>query len=268
MNDPDSDPISSESLNYFNYFTEVEDEFVRRRGAHLLISPMDWALVESWKDAGIPLHVVLRGINSAFDAYDARSPKYHKVNSVLYCQQAVEEAFAEHQLSQVGAARQTGESLPVDSESGAAGRKAKPGEAFTRASLVEFIDRCLAELRTVAESGQAADTLSRRQPMAETTTRVIERLTAIRDSAGTAERIDPEALERDLDALDRLLLEALKTAVTEPEMEGLKSEAKSQLKSYRKKMDKAIYQQTVDNFIARRLREIGRVPRLSLFYMT
>ena len=33
---------SGERLNYYNYFTEIEEHFVRRRGKHLLISPMDW----------------------------------------------------------------------------------------------------------------------------------------------------------------------------------------------------------------------------------
>ena len=44
-------------MNYFNYFTEIEDAFVRRRGKHLLLSPMDWALIESWKELKVPLHV-------------------------------------------------------------------------------------------------------------------------------------------------------------------------------------------------------------------
>jgi hypothetical protein len=32
-------------------------------------------------------------------------------------------------------------------------------------------------------------------------------------------------------------------------------------------MDKAFYEQTVENFVARRLREAANLPRLSLFYM-
>jgi hypothetical protein len=270
MMDPESELTSSESLNYFNYFTEVEDEFVRRRGAHLLISPMDWALVESWKDAGIPLHVVLRGINGAFDSYDSRALKYRKVNSLLYCQQAVEEAFAEHQLSQVGAARPEGSASEADTrEHAGGGRRSskKQGEAFPRESLVGFLDTCLGELRSSADAA-ANDTLRQRAPVQESLARASERLAAIRESVLAAERIDPESLERDLEALDRMILESLRTAATESEMEALKAEAKSQLRSYRKKMDKAIYEQTADNFVARRLREMGQVPRLSLFYMT
>src|SRR6266536_1694176 len=62
-------------LNYFNYFTEVEDAFVRRRAKHLFLSPMDWALIESWKELGIPLHIVLRGIEKAFDSWEAKPRK-------------------------------------------------------------------------------------------------------------------------------------------------------------------------------------------------
>ncbi|HEY0785339.1 MAG TPA: hypothetical protein VGD62_05665, partial [Acidobacteriaceae bacterium] len=61
--------------NYFNYFTEIEDHFQRRRGSLLMLSTLDWALIETWRDAGIPLEAVLRGIDSAFDRYDARKAK-------------------------------------------------------------------------------------------------------------------------------------------------------------------------------------------------
>jgi len=79
--------------------------------------------------------------------------------------------------------------------------------------------------------------------------------------------LDAEALERDLDAIDRMILESAAKACSEEEIEKLRSEAKSQLRSYRKKMDKDIYEQTVQNFVARRLREINNIPRLSLFYL-
>jgi hypothetical protein len=53
-------------MNYYNYFTEIEDTFVRRRGKHLLLSPIDWAMIEGWQERGVPLHIVLRGIESVF----------------------------------------------------------------------------------------------------------------------------------------------------------------------------------------------------------
>src|SRR3954468_15214636 len=89
-------------LNYFNYFTEVEDAFIRRRGRHLLLSPLDWALIESWKEMGVPLHVALRGIEKSFDSYEAR-PRKRSVKTLMYCQEEVEAQYAEWLESQTGA---------------------------------------------------------------------------------------------------------------------------------------------------------------------
>ena len=75
-------------LNYFNYYTEIEDAFIRRRGKHLLVSPLDWSLMESWKAKGVPLHVVLRGIEKSFDSYESR-PRNRTVKTLFYCQEEV-----------------------------------------------------------------------------------------------------------------------------------------------------------------------------------
>src|SRR5687768_2559725 len=94
-------------LNYFNYFTEIEDVFIRRRGKHLLLSPMDWALIESWKEMGVPLHVALRGVEKSFDSHEAK-PRKRSVKSLMYCQEEVEAQFAEWLESQTGARRDAG----------------------------------------------------------------------------------------------------------------------------------------------------------------
>src|SRR3954468_4380419 len=75
--------------NYFNYFTEIEEHFQRRRGSILLLSTLDWALMETWKDAGIPLEAVLRGIDTTFDKWDQRPSKTRKVNGLGFCTQEV-----------------------------------------------------------------------------------------------------------------------------------------------------------------------------------
>src|SRR5580693_7375956 len=78
--------------NYFNYFTEIEDHFRNARGTGLfLLSPLDWALIEAWKNGGIPLEAVLRGIDAAFEKWRSRPVRgrIHMVNSVAYCAQAV-----------------------------------------------------------------------------------------------------------------------------------------------------------------------------------
>jgi len=75
-----------QGLNYFNYFTETEEHFRRARGTSLfLMSPLDWALVESWKNSGVPLEAVLRGIDAAFEKWRARKVKTQMVNSLAFC---------------------------------------------------------------------------------------------------------------------------------------------------------------------------------------
>jgi hypothetical protein len=243
-------------LNYFNYFTEVEEEFVRRRGKPMLISPMDWALVESWKTAGIPLHIVLRAINEAFDNYDARPHKYRKVNSLFYCQQSVETTFAQYRLAQVGGS--ASEQVSGEVGEGEGEKSARGEDVFPKQVLLEFLARCDEELAGAAP-GHA--------DMKEAIDRARARLKEIAADIEGSGQVVAESIERDLDAIDRMLLESASIACGETEVNRLRAEAQSQLRSYRKKMDKAIYEATLQNFVSRRLREIHNIPRLSLFYL-
>lgn len=90
--------------NYFNYFTEIEEHFQKRRGTLIILSPLDWALMEVWKDAGIPLEAVLRGIDTSFDKWERRPRRTRRVNSLAYCSQEVLAAAEEMKDSTVGAA--------------------------------------------------------------------------------------------------------------------------------------------------------------------
>lgn len=247
----------TERLNYFNYFTEVEEEFVRRRGKQLLISPMDWALVESWKDAGIPLHIVLRSINESFDSYDARAQKHRKVNSIFYCQQAVEGNFAEYRLAQVGGGSEI-KTTEAPSESPESDHSAFPKEV-----ILEFLARCEDELRLIGTRAEEGA----RTEIGSAAARARARLTEIASEITGSARVNAEALERDLDAIDRMILEAAARECGEEELKKIRADAATQLRSYKKKMDKAIYEQTVQNFVSRRLREINNIPRMSLFYL-
>lgn len=251
-------PDSTERLNYFNYFTEVEDEFVRRRRKPLLISPMDWALVESWKNAGIPLHIVLRAINKSFDAYDSRAHRFRKINSILYCQQEVEATFAEYRLALTGG---DADAKPEDDAPRQTGRKG--AEPFPRQALLDFLARCAADLRTALELAETSGP----GELPSTLTRSLSRLDSISADIAASTRIDAEGLERDLDSIERMILESALRSRGENELESIRAEAKAQLRSYKKKMDREFYEQTVQNFIARRLRELNQIPRLSLFYM-
>jgi hypothetical protein len=230
-----------QQLNYFNYFTEVEEEFVRRRGSHMLISPLDWALVESWKNAGIPLHVVLRGINRAFDAHQAR-PRYRKVNSIFYCQQEVEAAFAEYKLARVGSAyHQTQESC------------------FSRQQILDFIARSKKEILDVLAK-------TSNQMLAEALERTASRLDQIIQHVEATPHINAQSIEGDLQAADQIMLEGLRLAAPD-QLQALRKEAKRELRSYKAKMDEAIYKQTIENFVSRRLRLSFGLPQLSLFYL-
>jgi hypothetical protein len=263
---------SVEQLNYFNYLTEVEDEFVRRRGKHLLVSPMDWALVESWKDAGIPLTVVIRGIARAFDAFEARPRQFRKINSILYCEQAVEETYAEYQLARVGGAPGDGREDEKDGRRPA--RRSIQTSSFTREALLDFIDRCQGELADISRQLAAGDyqggSLHPAASPGEALSaidRALKRLAEIREPIRSAVALDAEAIEIDLCALDNMLFEHLKQAYGTETMEAFRVEAESQLKSYKTKMDKELYQRTLDNFVAKKLRSMCGIPRLSLFYM-
>lgn len=233
---------------------------MRRRGKHMLISTLDWALVESWKNAGIPLHIVLRAINEAFDAYDKRAQKYSKVNNVFYCQQAVETAFAEYRLAQVGGGPP---SVRPESEQPRAATRAGKQDAFPKDVLFEFLARCDEELRAAALHASTSGRTALESAIVRSRARMKEIIAEIEGSA----RVDAEALERDLDGIDRMILEAARESFGEDELKTLRTEAEANLRSYRKKMDKSIYEQTVLNFIARRLREINNIPRMSLFYL-
>lgn len=256
---PDDNGGPSDQLNYFNYFTEVEDEFVRRRGRHMLISALDWALIESWKSAGIPLHIVLRAINEAFDAYDARAQKHRHVNSIFYCQQQVESAFAEYRMAQVGG------DAPATAEPAKPKKKKYKSdeEVFPKDVLFEFLNRCDDELAIATTRAVQSE----RTQLEEAIKRARSRLKEIVTELENTQRLNAEALERDLDAVDRMILDSARASLSNDETAALRSEAESNLRSYRKKMDKAIYEQTVQNYISRRLRETNHIPRISLFYL-
>lgn len=75
--------------NYFNYFTEVEELFLNKRQTFKArLSTLDWVLLENWKDQGVPLVAVLKGIERAF-------ARKKGINSLAYCVKFVEEVCKE-----------------------------------------------------------------------------------------------------------------------------------------------------------------------------
>ena len=236
-------------MNYFSYFSEIEDTFVRRRGKHLMLSPLDWALIESWKERGVPLHVALRGIEHAFDSHDAKHAK-RTVKTLLYCQEEVEAQYAEWLESRVGS-HEAGETETENDKS-----------PFPRAAVLQHLDRALQELaRLAAERKPAEDDLG------EVFEREASLLAEIRNDYGSASQPDSRKLEESLTGIERLLDSAMLGAIGETGLTSMRTEIEEQLKPYKRHMDKDAFAQTRDNLLRKRIREHFGVPRLSLFFL-
>lgn len=244
-------------MNYYNYFTEIEDEFVKRRGSHIWISPLDWSLIETWQQRGVPLHVVLRGINSSFDAYDGRKRRGRKVNSLFYCQQEVEARFLEYCETRVGS--------NGHADSASSGTNGANGHQEASPFSAEAVRGYLIERREALT--QLSQLYALDAPLAETFHRAAHRLSQLIEDLTVTTMAASEHLETDLTMIEELLLEGLRHSVGAEALAQLKRDGDEQLRTYRKGMEPQVYEQTLNNHIARRLREQYRVPRLSLFYL-
>ena len=233
-------------MNYYNYFTEIEDAFVRRRGKHLFLSPLDWALMEVWKQQGIPLHIVLRGVERSFDSYESR-PRKRSVKTLLYCQEEVEAQYAEWMESRVGVSEQTEGAEPSDTQ-------------FSAVAIREHLARCHSEILRLSQSRKEDD-------LSEALTRAANLLGAIQNDIVDNAGIDTRRLEDSLTGLERMLNEAMMAVMSSADLDALKGGVKEQLKPYRSQMEAPVYKQTFDNLLLKRLREEFAVPRLSLFYV-
>jgi hypothetical protein len=233
--------------NYFNYFTEIEEHFQRRRGGILLLSTLDWALIETWKDAGIPLEAALRGIDAAFDRYEQRPSKSKKVNSLAYCAQEVLAAAEDMKEAAVGAARE--------------GEAAGSARGFDQAEIAAF-------LRKNAERLEQAKLPSGGSISPEKLAR--EGATTLRDLADevTARKtVRLEDVERRLTVLEEKLFAALLAATPDDELVQARAQADRELSPYRSKMAGPQIEQLLKQYVHKRLLEKYALPRLSLFYM-
>jgi len=235
-------------VNYFNYFTEIEDAFVRRRGKHLFLSPMDWALMETWKEQGIPLHIVLRGVEKSFDSFEAR-PRKRTVKSLLYCQEEVEAQYAEWVEARVGSSSSS-DGREVDSDK----------TPFSFAAISEHLKRNRETLSELANSRRQVD-------LSEALARAAALLGEIEADFASDAALDTRKLEDSLTGLERMLNDSMLTVVNSTALAELKNAVKDQLKPYRSHMESAVYNQTFNNLLLKRLREQFAVPRLSLFYV-
>lgn len=251
-------------MNYFNYFTEIEDAFVRRRNKHVYLSPIDWALIESWKEKGVPLHVALSGIERAFDSHDAK-PRPRSVKSLMYCQEEVEAQFISWLDSQIGAGPSSvpTDELRPDKDSGEADEEKDAGLPFPRASILEHLRSARDALVAICNERQRTG----EDDFCETLVRAVARLDELEKDFARAARPDAEKLEGSLTSLEKILDQALRAKQTLEELTAARLATEAQLQSYRARMEQKTFEQTFDNLLLKRLREQSGLPRLSLFYL-
>jgi hypothetical protein len=225
--------------NYINYFTEIEEHFQRRRGSILFLSTLDWALIDTWREAGVPLAAVLRGIDTAFDKYEARQTRasqtkarVRKVNGLAWCAQAVMEAVGAMQEAAVGGA-------PVQAETAGLEQERIAQHLHIAAATITRSATTLPALREIAE---------RLEQLAQ-------------------QKLANEELERHLSALEEKLFALLLTQTPAEELEQMREHAARELAPYRSRMQTLQIRQIEQQFLRRRLLERYDLPRISLFYM-
>jgi len=226
----------NESLsNYFNYFTEIEEHFQKARGTSLfLLSPLDWALIETWKNSGVPLEAVLRGIDAAFEKWRARRARAQMVNSIAYCAQAV---MAEAQRI-------------ADASAPGSAARAEPKAPFSTAEIERYIIENAVSVRRAGAGFEAlADAL--------------EHIAA----EFPATQPELESVEQRLTALEQKMIAIAKARQSDEEALEVRKSLDQQLKPYRGKMTVAQIAMLEQQFMDRNVLERLNLPRLSMFYL-
>ena len=238
-----------EHWNYFNYFTEIEEYFWKKRGAHLLVSPLDWAIMETWQQAGVPLDAALKGIDRAFESYlRSRRGAGKPLKSLAYCTDAVLEAALEQKEAAAGA-------QPTN--------KSEPKEPFAREELRKYFHRNTEMLRAAAKSATNGD-----RELPTLLERAAESLTSAETLLDAPGKLDLEDLERRMTILDEKVHATLLSHASEDLMLKIRREVDSQLTAYRRKMKADQLAVVEKQYVHKRLLEEYRLPRLSLFYFS
>jgi hypothetical protein len=220
--------------SYFNYFTEVEEQFQRARGTSLfLLSPLDWALIETWKNSGVPLEAVLRGVDLAFGKWRAKKSRIQTVNSLAYCSQAV--------------------MLEAQRMADAGQQPARPPESspFPADDLRRFVESNAAAVRATA--------VPEFLPVAETLDRIAAELPLL--------PMDLESLEQRLTMLEQKLVAIARVRQSEEQALGMRGELESYLRAWRSRMTAPQIAMLESQFLERATLESAGLPRLSLFYL-
>jgi hypothetical protein len=231
---------------HFTYFSDIEEHFAQRRGSVLMVSTLDWALMETWKDAGIPLEAVLRGIDATFDRYDARPSKTRKVNALAYCTQEVLAAAEEMKQAAEGA-------LPASSEAKDTG--------FSPQQIADYLRANAAHLEAAAANEVMPQAPA--EVIRQSAATLHDIASGLAQSGGT--RL--EDVERRLTVMEEKIMAALLASTPDDALLAVRAEVDRDVAPYRRNMPSAQVEQLHKQYVHKRLLERYRLPRLSLFYM-
>lgn len=247
-------------LNYFNYFSEIEELFVRRRGKNLLLSPLDWALIESWKERGVPLSVALRAIETVFEKAESESARKRSIKSLLYCRDEVERQYENWLAGQTGAEDNSENKAENKTERRQNSEKPANDDIAAPSSQGEIF----AHLRLAAENLRRP-ALNLNHNWQKIAADVLAALDAAqKEFHRTA---DLEQLEIVLSGLDRRIDAALLESFPIEKKLELEKENAVRLRSYQNRMTETVYRETLRTLLLKSLREQAEIPRFSLFYL-
>jgi len=251
--------MSDEPINEFGYFTLVEDEFIRQREASFLVGPLDWQLIESWKEHGVPVHIVCRSIVEVFKNHKSKARR-RAINSLRYCQSEVEAQFAEWLESRVGShdeSRVNGVSTASGSD------RANP---FAKDAIEKYLKGCQDDLLHARDDREAAIGVAPEfDGLIIALTKAYEELFLL--WRRFEEQPDARRLEEDLTKLDNDLALAIGVAATPDQVMEAREKVETMMAGYARQMSDESYSKTFHSSLAKHLRELFGVPRLSLFHM-
>jgi hypothetical protein len=242
-------------MERFTYFSDIEEHYQRRRGSILPSSPVDWCLMETWKEAGIPLEAVLRGIDAAFDKWDRRAKKTRKVNSLAYCQQEVLAAVEDLQEAALGSTRDPS------------------ATSIANADLARYFEGNAQQMEKTKHPAVAvrelvaAQAATLRELAAELVHAPLKPKEGLNGPPGSEPPADLEALERRMTVMEEKLFAALWSHASDEELMQAREQAERELAPYRGKMSGAQIEQLLRQYGNKQLLERHGLPRLSLFYL-
>lgn len=213
-----------------SYLEKVESFFVDKRKKGLIISPKDWLVIERWQQEGIPLHIVLKGIENTFKNVDSSAiGGKSKIHRLSYCEAEIRNLWE----------KKTCVSVTNEEE----------------LSQATGIDQVVSSLKDAAAQQQGE--------IAREISQFVDEITRIRDKttqAGTS------AIELEIWLREGLanLADRLQTMVDQERLKSIQRAVEDKLQDYRQAMEVDTYRKTFHTLFRERLLESVGISELSI----